>query len=202
MMKQSTAHRVHNPFPIVLFSFVLAGCAHTNPVPSCECVCTTPTPTKGDFIDQVLEPLSMRLAEEKYAQTRADANHRCAVQASEGGLAMDAAKALPGLRDIARVGEEKLERAKQEHLAWLETRRIPLKQGILNTLVTQTEQTDSDFTVCVDGRKRHYTGLKNGRFTRLDDEGSCAVPELGNLTLPKNQVVQMPFVPPPCYQGN
>ena len=194
-----------NPLSIVLSSLVLAGGAHANPVPSCECVCTSPTPIKGDFIDQVLEPLSMRLAEEKYAQTLADVNHRCAADASKETLPLGADKALkvlPWLGDIVKAGEEKLEREKQKHLAWLETRRIPLKQEILNTLVTQTDQTGSDFTVCVDGQKRHYTGLKDGRFTRLEDEGSCAVLEPGSLTLPKSKVAPMPFVPPPCYQGN
>ena len=68
----------YHPVSIAFFSLVLAGCAQTTPVPSCECVSTTPTPTKGDFIDQVLEALSMRLADEKYTQTVADMNHRCA----------------------------------------------------------------------------------------------------------------------------
>ena len=177
------------PLLIALFILVLAGC-----------VSTAPTPTKGDFIDQVLEPLSMRLADEKYAQTVADVNHRCAVEASNE--AAQFLKAIPGLKGIMKMGDEKLELAKQAHLAWLETRRSPLKQEIQNTLVTQTEQTGSDFTVCVDGLERHYTGLNNGRFTRLADEGSCAVLEPESLTLPKSNVPRTTFAPPPCYLGN
>ena len=172
--------------PLALIILVVAGC-----------VATTPTPTKGDFIDQVLESLSVRLADEKYAQTVADVNHRCAVEASNE--AAQILKSIPGLKGIMKMGDEKLEREKQVHLSWLETRRIPLKQEILNTLETQTEQTGSDFTVCADGQKLHYTGLKNGRFTRLEDEGSCAVLEPGSLT---RKVDLIPFVPPPCYLGN
>ncbi len=57
----------------------------------------------------------------------------------------------------------------EETLAWLETRRLPLKRELLDLLLKRTVTTTEGFSACVEGKQRRYQAEAGGRFTRLAD---------------------------------
>ncbi|HEU4502908.1 MAG TPA: hypothetical protein VFR82_14750, partial [Nitrospira sp.] len=70
----------------------------------------------------------------------------------------------------------------EEDLAWLETRRIPLKRELLDLFVSRTTYEEQTFTFCVDGVQRRYQALDTNRFTRLSDgPGPCEPMEFSSL---------------------
>jgi hypothetical protein len=158
----------------LVFCVCLASCQHSSP-PS------LPSASLGDFTDQVLEPLAVRLADEKIIQDRADSIARFTPKASERGV-QDLLTGIPYVGKLLEYGESTRKAELEEELAWLETRRIPLKREILDLFVSRTVPTNAGFSVCVEGRQRQYKLTEGGRFTRLADGSErCDTTELKTL---------------------
>jgi hypothetical protein len=161
---------------VFLLSWALASCAHP------------PTQTQavghaslGDFTDYVLEPLALRVADEKISEASATLKlartPKSTVQ-SVASLLQD----VPWLGRLLNFTTVAQRAHLEEDLAWLETRRIPLKRELLDVFVSQTTHEDDTFTVCVDRAQRRYQALDVNRFTRLPDgPGPCGPLQLSTL---------------------
>lgn len=140
-----------------------------------------PRASIGDFADHVLEPLALRVADEKISEAAASlkAEHtpKAAVQTVAHLLSE-----MPWIGKLLNV-PHLFDRAQlEEELAWLETRRMPLKRELLNMFLTHTRYEGEAYTVCVDGIQRRYQALDVNRFTRLDDgPGPCELKRLYSL---------------------
>ena len=151
---------------VLLLSGMLASCA--NPL-----IQPVPHASIGDFTDHVLEPLALRVADEKIIEASAALK----VEHTPKATMQTVASLLYDVPWIGRLLNFKnvSEKAQlEEDLAWLETRRIPLKRELLNQFVSQTTNEGETFTVCADGVQRRYQALDTNRFTRLvDGPGPC-----------------------------
>lgn len=170
-----------------------------------SCAHTTSQASLGDFSDHVLEPLASQLADEHIAQGRADINLTYLEREkriSEGRTDVSDGATIHGLGSLL-VGPSGSERTQsvpvvdenqafkdasmrraqyEETLAWLETRRLPLKRELLDLLLKRTVTTSVGFSVCVEGKQRQYQAVEGGRFTRLaDGPGPCETSELQSL---------------------
>jgi hypothetical protein len=185
-------------FPVqcaaIFFCGMLLSCAHTAPQASL-----------GDFSDQVLEPLASRLADEHLAQARADISLTYQEQEkriAKGSLDESARAMIHGLGlylfgPLGDLGGESLFQLMQsqaakdasvrhaeyeEVLAWLETRRLPLKRELLDLFENRAVPTGQGFSVCVEDKQRQYQTVEGGRFTRLaDGPGPCETTQLQSL---------------------
>jgi hypothetical protein len=146
---------------VFLFCCVLGACTHS-------LTTTIPHASIGDFTDHVLEPLALRIADEKIIEAggalRLEHTPKATFQ-TVAGLLYDVPW-IGKLLNFAKVSEKA---QLEEELAWLESRRIPLKRELLQQLVSGTSHEDQRFTVCVDGVQRRYEALDVNRFTRLLD---------------------------------
>lgn len=165
---------------IALFGSVLLLCgvlgACTNPLTR-----TTPPASIGDFVDHVLEPLALRLADEKITEASARLKVEHTPKASIQTVASF-------LYDIPWVGKllsfRNVSRKAQleEDLVGLETQRIPVKRELVTLFVSRTNYEGDTFTLCVDGIQRRYQALDTNRFTRLvDGPGPCELTPLESL---------------------
>jgi hypothetical protein len=158
-----TAIRLSSVF---LFCCVLGACTHS-------LTTTIPYASIGDFTDHVLEPLALRIADEKIIEAggalRLDHTPKATYQ-TVAGLLYD----LPWIGKLLNFTNVSRKAQLEEELAWLETRRIPLKRELLTLFVSATTHVDQIFVVCVDGVQRRYQALDVNRFTRLlDGPGAC-----------------------------
>ena len=168
-------NRIQISLPILL-SGVLWSCAHSPfqaPVMAHASV--------GDFTDYVLEPLALRVADEKIMEAGAGMKYaqtpKGAVQ-SVASLLQD----VPWIGRILNFTTVSQKAHLEEDLAWLETRRLPLKRELLEAFVAQTNHDDDTFTTCIDAVQRRYQALDVNRFTRLPDgSGPCEPLQLKSL---------------------
>ncbi len=158
----------------VLLCGALASCS--NPLTQ-----TIPHASIGDFTDHVLEPIALRVADEKISEASAGLKSEHTPKAT-----MQTVASL--LYDVPWVGKllnfrNVTQKAHLEQdLVWLETRRIPLKRELLDLFVSQTTFEEQTFTFCVDGVQRRYQALDTNRFTRLPDgPGPCEPMQLRSL---------------------
>ncbi len=164
-------NRIQVSFLILLYG-TLASCAHAPTPPPAQ----TPPPghaSIGDFMDYVLEPLALRVADEKISEASAGLKlartPKGAVQ-SVASLLQD----VPWVGPLLNFSTVSQKARLEEDLAWLETRRIPLKRELLDVFVSRTAHADDTFTVCIDRVERRYQALDINRFTRLPDgPGPC-----------------------------
>ena len=158
---------------VVLLCGVLGACGHLTQ--------TAPRASIGDFTDYVLEPLALRVADEKISEHSAalkfEHTPKAAIQTVAGLL-----HEVPWVGKLAGVMTVSQKAQLDEELAWLETRRIPLKRELLTLFVSRTSYKDETFTFCVNGVERRYQGLDINRFTRLPDgPGPCVQTQLVSL---------------------
>ena len=172
-------NRMHLSVAILLCS-TLASCTHApTPAPA-----QTPPPghaSIGDFTDYVLEPLALRVADEKITEASAGLKlartPKGAVQ-SVASLLQD----VPWVGPLLNFSTVSQKARLEGDLAWLETRRIPLKRELLDVFVSQTIHDDDIFAVCIDRAERRYQALDINRFTRLPDgPGPCEPLQLSSL---------------------
>ena len=172
-------NRMHLSMAILLCS-TLASCTHApTPAPA-----QTPPPghaSIGDFTDYVLEPLALRVADEKITEASAGLKlartPKGAVQ-SVASLLQD----VPWVGPLLNFSTVSQKARLEGDLAWLETRRIPLKRELLDVFVSQTIHDDDTFAVCIDRAERRYQALDINRFTRLPDgPGPCEPLQLNSL---------------------
>jgi hypothetical protein len=156
---------------VLLLCGVLGACA--NPLTK-----TVPRASIGDFADHVLEPLALRIADEKISEAgavlKADRTPKASIQ-TVATLLSD----VPWIGKLLTFRNVSQKAQLEEDLARLERQRIPLKRELLNLFVSRTTYESDTFTVCVDGLQRRYQALDTTRFTRLlDGPGPCALTQL------------------------
>ncbi len=161
---------------VLLSGFLIAGCAGTP-----EFSGPASRASLGDFTDHVLDPLALRLADEKIAE--AIGQHKVArtPKASTQTLAGFLTE-LPWIGKLMNATAVSRKAKLDEEVAWLESRRIPLKRELLDLFVSRTTQEGDVFTLCVDGVERRYQAYDITRFSRLPDgPGPCAAVPLISL---------------------
>ena len=79
------------------------------------------------------------------------------------------ADALLNLADQKAEEETKKRKADyEEHLLWLDTREIHLKNELLELYQKRVKETVIGYSVCVSGKEQMY-GIREGRLVRLAD---------------------------------
>ena len=135
----------------------------------------------GDFTDQVLEPLAARLADEKIIEKTALIRAAQTPAASHQTIAA-VLQELPWIGKMFTVVNTTRQAYLEQDLAWLETRRIPLRHELLSIFRSRTQQDGNAFAFCVNGVERRYQAIEQGRFSRLDDgSGPCETTPLQSL---------------------
>jgi hypothetical protein len=147
---------------------VLSGCAghHLSSTGAGEAA--GPVPSKAAFSEQVLHPLAKQTANEiidhKKASIRLDDTKDPNDQAILGAIS----GAVPMLGVLFGATEEHDKATLERNLAWLDSRRLPLKKELIGLWESRIEPTGTGYAVCVDGKKRVYQASKN-RWVRLND---------------------------------
>ncbi|MDP1769702.1 MAG: hypothetical protein Q8L74_13005 [Nitrospirota bacterium] len=140
----------------------------------------------GEFVDQVLSPLAEQLSNESMTHFKFKLTHlyakseRQGLQKPSGDLdalfyrmfdfaAPGSGLALEELSKDKDINDSRVREALfQEMLAWLDTRRLPLKRELLDLYAAATVKNESGYSLCVEGRARRYE-FSDGRFHRLAD---------------------------------
>lgn len=163
----------HQAGCVVLLCGVLASCAHAVPPASPASI--------GDFTDQILEPLALRVADEKIIEAGAELRLAHTPKASTQTMA-GLLNELPWIGKLLNFSSVSQRARLDEQLAWLETRRMPLKRELLDLFVSRTTRDDDIFSFCINGHERRYQAINAGRFTRLPDgSGPCDIIPLYSL---------------------
>ena len=174
MDTMSVARRTQIGFVILLYGALAAG-GHSRTQVAGTVQTTPPAHASvGDFTDYVLEPLALRIADEKIMEASADLK---LAQKPKGAVQSVASmlQDVPWIGMILNFTKGSQKAHLEEDLAWLETRRLPVKRELLDAFVAQTSHEEDTFTTCVDGVQRRYQALDINRFTRLPDgPGPCA----------------------------
>jgi hypothetical protein len=171
---------------VILLSGALVSCGHSRTPVAVQ----TPPPAHasvGDFTDYVLEPLASRVADEKIMEASAGVK---LAQKPKGAVQSVASmlQDVPWIGMILNFTTGSQKAHLEEDLAWLETRRLPVKRELLDAFVAQTSHDEDTVTTCVDGVQRRYQALDINRFTRLPDGPSpCAPFQLYSLKKPKDR---------------
>lgn len=164
------------PIGLFLCSALLAGCAT-----GAGSIEPLPRPSMGDFSDHVLEPLALRLADEKISQTAAERKLALTPKSSTQTLA-GLLTEVPWVGKLMNVTAASQKARIEQELAWIESRRIPLKRELLERFMARTTRDGDIFTFCADGVERRYQALDVTRFTRLaDGPGPCPILPLLSL---------------------
>jgi len=159
---------------VFLLCWALASCA--NPLTP-----TIPRASVGDLSDYVLEPLALRVADEKISEASAELKLAHTPKATMQTVA-SLLNEVPWIGRLLNFRNVSQKAELEEDLAWLETRRIPLKRELLDLFVSRTTQEEEMFIFCVDGVQRRYRALDTNRFTRLPDgPGPCEPIQLYSL---------------------
>ena len=159
---------------VLLLCGTLACCA--NPLTP-----SIPRASIGDFSDHVLEPLALRVADEKITEAGAALKAEHTPKATMQTVA-SLLYEVPWIGKLLNFRNISQKAQLEEDLAFLETQRIPLKRELLNLFVSRTISDGDTFTFCVDGVQRRYQALDTNRFTRLlDGPGPCEPTQLSSL---------------------
>lgn len=141
-------------------TLVLAGCASASPIPPV-----------GVFSDQVLDPLSTKLANERIDAALGQVQSPTGLSAVLAFLGPKGALLGGGLDWWSQASA-------QERRAEIEARRLPLKKEILGLLESRVRPTSDGYAVCVEGTERRYS-LAAGAFQReANGPGPCETVEV------------------------
>lgn len=158
---------------VLLICGVLGACAHS--------LAQNHRASIGDFTDHVLEPLALRVADEKISEASAQLKVEYTPKASVHTVA-SLLYDIPWIGKLLSVANVSRKAQLEEDLAWLDTRRVPLKRELLDLFVSRTTYENDTFMLCVDGIQRRYEALDTNRFTRLvDGPGPCELTQLHSL---------------------
>jgi hypothetical protein len=159
-----------------------ASCALLLCAAMVSCAHAMPRASMGDFTDQILEPLALRVADEKIIEAGAAFKAARTPKASTQTMATLLTD-IPWIGKLLSFSSVSRKAQLDEELIWLETRRMPLKRELLDLLVFRTTQDDDTFMFCLDNVQRRYQAMETGRFTRLPDgPGPCEFNPLLSLT--------------------
>jgi hypothetical protein len=151
-------------------SCFLLGCAvhHSSPTTSQISEPPLTLPSKAAFSEEVLHPLAKQTANEiiehKKATIRLSETKDPKDQAILGAIS----GAVPMLGVLFGATEEHDKASLERQLAWLDSRRLPLKKELIGLWESRIEPTATGYAVCVDGKKRVYQANRN-RWIRLND---------------------------------
>lgn len=156
---------------VFLLCGTLVSCAHA----------PLPRASMGDFTDQVLEPIALRVADEKITEASAELKSAHTPKAATQTMASLLTE-LPWIGKLLSYRTVSQRAQLDEDLVWLETRRLPLKRELLELFVLRTTQDGETFSFCVNGVERRYRVIEASRFTRLPDgPGPCDFTPLQSL---------------------
>jgi len=149
-----------------------------------SCTHVSPHASLGDFTDQVIEPLASRMADEVFMEKRAALIAAHIPEASFATVTSLLVE-VPMVGRWIQWGTQVRKTQLEADLAWLETRRLPLKQELRDLFVARTVKTDEGFAFCADGKQRRYQIIEGARFSRLEDgSGPCDLTKLHSLRRP------------------
>ncbi|MBI5853748.1 MAG: hypothetical protein HZB35_00620 [Nitrospirae bacterium] len=153
---------------LILGTVTVLGCGHLPPSATTVIEPSRPVPSKAAFSEQVLYPLAKQTAHEiiehKKATYRLDEMRNPDDQAILGAIG----GAVPMLGVLFGATDEHDRATLERNLAWLDSRRLPLKKELIGLWESRIESTGTGYAVCVDGKKRVYQNSKN-HWVRLDD---------------------------------
>ena len=170
-----------NPRRFIILGLVptlLVGCASARPLPS-----------EASFTQQILDPLSRQIADQKIDQRKA----KIASGRLDPGLMSTLGSIVaPMLGYPPDAGAQTgnlmaayLNSSIEQQLTIVESRRSPLKEELLVLYQQQTKRIENGFAVCVEGQEWQYV-MEEGSFTRslMDGPGPCEQPPLRSLQFP------------------
>ena len=147
-----------------------------------------PRASVGDFTDHVLEPLALRVADEKIIEAGAALKVEHTPKATLQTVA-SLLSDVPWIGKLLNFSAVSRKAQLDADLAWLDSRRIPLKRELLDVFISRTTQDAETFTVCVDGLQRRYLAVDVNKFTRLPDgPGPCEPVQLTTLKKPESRL--------------
>ncbi len=139
--------------------------------------CST-TPPRGQFIDQVITPLSVQLADERIdtrkAQILADKSSTESL-GSIGGVAGFSVGGPPGAAIGGMIGSALASTHNADvdtQVAELEAQRIPFRKKVAAILIERVAPIDEGFSLCVEQKERRYQ-YQAGQFQRQPDGPAC-----------------------------
>ena len=145
-------------------SFLVFSSCATVPPPS-------PPPSRSEFQETIIEPLAAKRAGEiiefHQAQARLEAakakGNAWIANLLSRGVDIKFPGAGPFLRSLQGNPQTKLD----QYLAWLETRRAPLKATLLDMYASWVTEEPDTLAFCYAGFERRYA--RQAGFPRLDD---------------------------------
>jgi hypothetical protein len=156
----------------ILICAAMIGCAshHHGPSQTASAVVdlTATIPSKAAFSEQVLHPLAKQMASEIIEHKKATVRLAETKNPDDQAILGAISGAVPMLGVLFGATEEHEKAALERQLAWLDSRRLPLKKELIGLWEARIEPTPTGYAVCVDGRKRVYQAGKN-RWVRLND---------------------------------
>ena len=142
------------------------------------CSAPPPLPSRAAFSEQIIAPLAEKRAGEMIEAWKADARLRVARNAVAGWnvdvLSLGSDYLALGTGAVLSSLNVNPNQQLEEYVAWLETRRQPLKAKLITLYESRIQEHDAGkvFAVCADGKERRYD--RRPGFPRLDDgPGPC-----------------------------
>lgn len=165
---------------------------------SCVSAPLTPALPIGEFIDQVLDPLAEKLANERVDRFKRefvgtlpgpslDSRIGATVGAGLGllgfGFGAPAGSAVGGL--LGQLSEGSHQQKLDQLNALAEARRGPLKKELLDLFIKRATAHADKYAVCVEGIERVY-GISAGKFQReANGPGPCDVTPVQTVVTPQ-----------------
>lgn len=185
--------------------FFLAGCLITFSG-FAGCASAPTKPSIEEFTQQVLFPLANQKSDEvielakanlteTYLEQERQIREKAPKPASDlllrgfgfvfGGVGSLGAEAVINMDNQRRKEEANNRKAEyEEHLLWLDTRKIPTRNEILQIFKERTTETDFGFSVCVSGKEFLYE-IRDGRFIKVGEgDSSCPSTEVQSIKRP------------------
>ena len=125
-------------------------------------------PSKAAFSEQVLHPLAKQTAHEIIEHKKTTIRLAETKDPNDQALLGAISSAVPMFGALLGATEEHGKANLERQLAWLDSRRLPLKKELIGLWESRIEPTATGYAVCVDGKKRVYQASKN-RWVRLND---------------------------------
>ncbi len=125
-------------------------------------------PSRAAFSEQVLHPLAKQTAHEIIEHKKATIRFADAKDPNDQALLGAISGAVPMLGVLFGATEEHDKATLERQLAWLDSRRLPLKKELIGLWESRIEPMQTGYAVCVDGKKRVYQAARN-RWIRLND---------------------------------
>jgi hypothetical protein len=131
-------------------------------------------PSQASFTQQILDPLSKQIADQKIDQRKAEIARG---RLDPGLMSTLGSIVAPTVGYPATAGAEMgslmagfLNSSIEHDLALVESRRSALKEELFTRYEQGTKRIDNRFAVCVEGQEHQYM-MEHGNFTRSSTDG-------------------------------